>query len=147
MTMTPTQIQLVRQTWTRLLPIQREAGNVFYDRLFTLDPDIRRLFKRDIAAQGAMLMAALNGVVMSLDRMERVLPMARELAIRHVAWGVEERHYDTVGEALLWTLAQALADEFTPPVREAWGAAYGALADVMKAAAYPGSRCGAEGPA
>lgn len=142
MTMTPTQIQLVRQTWTRVLPIQREAGNVFYDRLFTLDPDIRRLFRRDIAAQGAMLMAALNGVVMSLDRMERVLPMARELAIRHLAWGVEARHYDTVGEALLWTLAQGLGDEFTPPVREAWSAAYRMLADAMTAAAYPGSSSG-----
>jgi methyl-accepting chemotaxis protein len=36
--MTPTQIQLVQKTWARVLPIQREAGNVFYDRLFALDP-------------------------------------------------------------------------------------------------------------
>lgn len=140
--MTPTQIQLVQKTWARVLPIQREAGNVFYDRLFVLDPDIRRLFKRDIAAQGAMLMAALNGVVLSLDRMERVLPMAQELAVRHVAWGVEARHYDTVGEALLWTLEQGLGDAFTLEVRDAWGTAYAALAEAMKTAAYPSATAG-----
>ncbi|TIS32963.1 globin domain-containing protein, partial [Mesorhizobium sp.] len=50
-------------------------------------------------------------------------------------YGVEERHYPIVGQALIETLAAGLGTAFTPAVREAWEAAYGLLASVMIAAA------------
>jgi len=81
------------------------------------------MFKRDMVAQGNKLMAALKTLVLSLGRMEQMLPLARELAIRHVAWGVQPAHYTLVGEALLWTLRQGLADAATPAVNAAWGEA------------------------
>ncbi|RWO35696.1 MAG: hemin receptor, partial [Mesorhizobium sp.] len=59
----------------------------------------------------------------------------RVLAKRHVTYGVEERHYPIVGQALIETLAAGLGTAFTPAVREAWEAAYGLLASVMIAAA------------
>ena len=82
-------------------------------------------------------MAALATVVGSLGQFETVIPVVRDLAKRHVAYGVEPAHYPLVGAALLWTLEQGLADEFTPALRAAWEAAYSALAEVMIAAAYP----------
>ena len=54
------------------------------------------------------------------------------LARRHAAYGVTDHHYQTVGEALLWTLHQGLGEHFTPSVAAAWSAAYALLADVMK---------------
>jgi hemoglobin-like flavoprotein len=44
-----------------------------------------------------------------------------------------------VGATLLWTLEQGLGGDFTPAVRAAWAEAYGALSDMMIAAAYPAS--------
>lgn len=135
--MTPDQIQLVQASWAKVQPFQAVAADLFYGRLFELAPDTRPLFKRDIHAQGAMLMSTLDMVVRSLHRLGDMLPAAQQLARRHVGYGVQPRHYDSVGTALVWTLEQALGAAFTPPLREAWLAAYGALAGVMKAAAYP----------
>ena len=58
-------------------------------------------------------------------------PIAGDLAKRHVGYGVAREHYALVGSALLWTLEQGLADEFTPALRAAWEAAYSALSEVM----------------
>lgn len=135
--MTPDQITLVKTSWEQVLVIQHQAAELFYQRLFTIAPDVRPLFKRDLAVQGPMLMATLNAVVSSLERLETMLPAVRNLARRHVPWGVKPEHYDAVGEALLWTLAQGLGPAFTAPVCRAWTAAYLALATVMKEAAYP----------
>lgn len=135
--MTPEQIQLVQASWARLQPFQQVAADLFYTRLFELAPDTRSLFKRDIHVQGRMLMETLDIVVRSLGRLGEVLPVAQQLARRHVGYGVREQHYDSVGTALVWTLERALGAAFTPELRTAWVAAYGTLAGAMKAAAYP----------
>ena len=54
---------------------------------------------------------------------------------RHVAYGVTDAHYDTVGAALIWTLGQGLGDGFTPDVKDVWVGAYGTISGVMKEAA------------
>ena len=135
--MTPAQIELVQSTWQQVLPIRAAAADLFYGRLFELAPDTRPLFQRDIHAQGAMLMATLDAVVRSLHDLGAMLPMACQLARRHVAYGVQPQHYDSVGTALLWTLEQGLGAAMTPAAREAWRLAYAALAEAMKDAAYP----------
>lgn len=133
--MTPEQIQLVRSTFAKVAAIQDKAAALFYRRLFELDPSLRPLFKGDMTAQGARLMAALGGVVGSLDQLERVLPALRELGRRHGAYGVQPEHYATVGEALIWTLEQGLGAAFTRETRRAWIDAYARLAWTMIAAA------------
>ena len=52
-------------------------------------------------------------------------------ALRHANYGVEERHYATVSDALLWTLAQSAGPSFTPAARKAWKKAYDLLAGTM----------------
>ena len=85
-------------------------------------------------------MSALATVVKGLRDFEAIVPIVRDLARRHVAYGVQPEHYALVGSALLWTLEQGLGDEFTPALRAAWGAAYCALSEVMIASAYPASQ-------
>lgn len=130
------QIELVRSTWQQVLPIQAAAADLFYGRLFELAPDTRPLFKRDIHFQGAMLMAMLNAVVRSLHDLSVLLPIAQQLARRHVGYGVQPRHYDSVGLALIWTLEQGLGAALTPAARQAWVLAYATLASAMQSAAY-----------
>jgi nitric oxide dioxygenase len=134
--MNPTDIDLIRTSWSGVEPIADTAAGLFYGRLFELDPAIERLFRRtDMAAQRKILMQTLTVVVKSLDKLEQLVPAVQALGRRHAGYGVREAHYATVGEALLWTLEQGLGASFTPPVRAAWAEAYGILASVMIAAA------------
>jgi hemoglobin-like flavoprotein len=133
--MSPDQIALVRQSFSRVVPIKETAAALFYERLFTIDPSTRPLFRGDITAQGIKLMAAIAMVVRSLDHIEPMLEQIRSLARRHAHYGVRDTHYSSVGAALLWTLEQGLGDDFTDEVREAWAAAYHMLSSTMMEAA------------
>jgi nitric oxide dioxygenase len=133
--MSPEQIDLVQDTFKQVEPIAEIAADLFYGRLFEIDPSLRPLFKGDIKAQGRKLMQTLSIVVRGLRRLDTLLPAVQDLGRRHVRYGVQDEHYDTVGAALLWTLAQGLGDAFTPEVKNAWATAYGLLAGVMQEAA------------
>jgi hemoglobin-like flavoprotein len=134
--MTPEKIALVRSSWQQVLPIRDTAAQLFYGQLFELDPSLRGMFKGDMVEQGRKLMAMINTVVNSLDKLGPILETIEEMGRRHVAYGVTEAHYDTVGSALIWTLGQGLGEKFTPAVKNAWAEAYDTLASAMKQAAY-----------
>lgn len=131
--MTPRQIDLVQQTFAQVKPIAAAAAALFYNRLFTMDPSLRALFKPgDMTTQGQMLMSMIGAAVGGLRNLEQLAPVVRNLGARHVGYGVRPAHYATVGAALLETLELGLGAAFTPEVRDAWAAAYGLLSDVMQ---------------
>lgn len=134
--MTPDQIQLVQSSFAQVVPIADKAAELFYGRLFEIAPEVGPLFKADLSEQGRKLMTTLGVVVNGLRDLDAVLPAARELAVRHVDYGVTADHYPPVGEALIWTLETGLGDAFTEDTRAAWIAAYTALSAVMIEAAY-----------
>ena len=134
--MTPDQKRLVRETWDQVTPIADTAATLFYDRLFAIDPDLRDLFREtDMAAQRDKLLATLANVVQNLDYLEILVPTIEDLGRRHVGYGVNDAHYDTVGAALLWTLARGLGGSWTPEAEAAWTAAYGTISGIMRRAA------------
>jgi hemoglobin-like flavoprotein len=134
--MTNDQIGLVQTSFERVKPLAEEAAVLFYARLFELDPTLRPLFKNDIRLQGLKLMQTIELVVESLNRMDGLVADIGALGVRHRGYGVKDQHYETVGEALLWTLEKALEPGFTAETGEAWAAAYGMLAQMMKDAAH-----------
>jgi hemoglobin-like flavoprotein len=134
--MTPEQVRLVKDSFRHVAPIRDQAAAMFYDNLFKIDPSVKQLFSSaDLEKQGGKLMTALAFVVQGLDRADTILPTVRELARRHVRYGVTPKHYAVVGEALIVTLASGLGTAFTVEVCEAWRAAYALLARVMIEAA------------
>jgi nitric oxide dioxygenase len=128
---TETQIAHVQSSFSHVLPIAQTAGLLFYERIFTLAPGTRALFGDDIAAQAVRTMAAVKTAVDGLRDLDEVAPFLVRLGARHVRYGVRPEHFDVVGAALLWTLEQGLGDRFTPPVREAWCAAWNVIASAM----------------
>ena len=91
--MTNEQIKLVHDSFRQVAPI---AGQLFYARLFELDPRLELLFKGNLSEQGRKLMQMLGLAVNSLDRMEQFLPVVRSLGTRHVSYGVRDKDYETV---------------------------------------------------
>jgi len=134
--MTPEQVALIQETFQSVVPIKETAAELFYGHLFQLDPSIQPLFKGDMEAQGRALMGAIGTVVAGLKNPESVVPTIEQLGIRHLDYGVQDAHYATVGEALLWTLGQGLGDAFTPEVKEAWSEAYLMVSSIMMEAAF-----------
>lgn len=134
--MTPQDKHLVRSTFEMIRPNAAQAAALFYDRLFTIAPEYRSLFKHDMTAQGTKLMQTIGVAVAHLDNLGAIVPAVQSLGARHVAYGVPPQSYAVVGEALLWTLEQGLGSAFTPEVRDAWTTVYNLLADTMQAGAY-----------
>ncbi len=134
--MTPNQIDLVQTSFEKVAPNAKLAAHMFYGRLFEIAPSVKPMFKGDMTEQGRKLMSALTLVVNGLTNLDAVVPVAKSLATKHVSYGVTAAHYQPVGEALIWTLEQALGDDLSKDAREAWLAAYTLLAQVMITEAY-----------
>ena len=127
-------ITLVQTSWKQVLPIAPQAAALFYDNLFSADPSLKSLFRGNMDEQGKKLMQMIGAAVGKLDDLDTLVPILQGLAKRHVGYGVQDAHYQTVGGALLKTLGQGLGDQFTPEVQQAWTSVYGLMVDVMIAA-------------
>ena len=99
---TMTQIELVQKTFAVVAPIADDVAALFYRRLFEIDPDLKSMFKSDMTQQRRKLMVMLTAAVKGLPRLDRLIPVLEDLGRRHVEYGVVDRHYETVGAALLW---------------------------------------------
>jgi len=133
--MNQTQKQLVKTSFAQIAKIADTASELFYQRLFELDPTLRPMFKGDLVEQGRKLMQMLALVVGGLDYFETMRSSLQQLGARHIGYGVTADHYQTVGAALIWTLEQGLGDGFTQDVRAAWTAVYTLVAGTMQKAA------------
>lgn len=132
-------VALVQTSFEKVKPIASTAADIFYTKLFELDPKLKSLFPNSSEAmkqQGNKLMTMLGAAVAGLNNLDALIPVLQDLGKRHVGYNVEQSHYDTVGAALLGTLEVGLGDDFTSEVKEAWATVYGTMADVMIKASY-----------
>ena len=132
----PEQVRIVQHTWSLVMPIADTAAGLFYERLFELDPRLKPMFRTDPAAQRVKLISMLSLIVKGIGNLDKLIDTVQEMGMRHVNYGVKDEHYDTVGEAFLWTLEQGLGEAWTPEAQAAWVAAYGILSSAMKSAAH-----------
>ena len=134
--MPPEHRQLVADTWKQVAPIADTAANLFYSRLFEIDPSTRKLFRAtDMAEQRKKLLQTLSFVINGLDHLDVLVSKVEDLGRRHADYGVTDAHYESVGAALLWTLEQGLGRAWTPAVASAWTEVYGMLSGIMRNAA------------
>jgi hemoglobin-like flavoprotein len=126
-------VALVQQSWEQVLPIADAAAQLFYGRLFELDPSLRHMFTQtNMVEQRRKLMQMITVAVRGLERINELVPAIEAMGRRHADYGVTNAHYATVGDALIWTLEQGLGAAFTPQVRSAWIEVYTLLASVMQ---------------
>ncbi|MDP9037325.1 MAG: globin domain-containing protein [Myxococcota bacterium] len=135
---------LIKNSWRLVVPIAETASDLFYKKLFELRPDYRRLFPDDMKAQKRKLVAMLGFIVKALDWPESAWRerVAEEDDLCLVLLALGRRHsdlykipdasYDTVAEALLWTLDYGLGKKFDGPTRAAWTHVYQLCALTMR---------------
>jgi hemoglobin-like flavoprotein len=127
------QKNLIQGTWAQVVPIADQAAAIFYQRLFEIDPSTRALFNTtDMVQQRKKLVQIISVAVSSLDNLGALGKTVEDLGHRHVAYGVKDAHYDSVGVALLWTLEQGLGAAWTPEAAAAWKEVYGLLSSIMR---------------
>jgi hemoglobin-like flavoprotein len=133
--LTSQEIEIIRTDWRAVEGIAMQAATLFYDRLFELDPTLRRLFKADLSDQKKKLLQMLGAAIARLDDLPGLVPAVQSLGQRHAGYGVLPAHYATVGAALLWTLHAGLGVTFNEQHESAWAKLYGVLSETMQASA------------
>ena len=130
------EIVMLESSFAEVVAVREQAAELFYERLFVHDPSLRAMFANtDMKDQGRKLVAALSLVISSLRKLDTVIPALEKLAVKHVAYGVRDKHYEVVGKALIETLSLFFADRFTLEYRRIWTSAYQTVACLMMAAA------------
>src|SRR6266852_1316362 len=114
--MTPDQVKLVQQSFTKVAPIADQAAVMFYDRLFEVAPHVKSMFPGDLTEQRKKLIATLSVVVTGLGNLETMLPAASALATRHVSYGAKAEPYPVVRAPLRCTSETRMAQGRTAQV-------------------------------
>lgn len=131
------QITLIQDSFAKVVPIKDAAARIFYADLFETAPEVKPYFTdADMSAQGTKLMTTLGVVVSGLRDLDKIMPVAADLAVRHVKYGVKAEDYEKVGASLIRTLEKGLGQDFDEATHEAWVGAYGNLSGAMIGAAY-----------
>lgn len=133
--MTPERALLVRESWQTLAPVVPRVAATFYQRLFELEPAARVLFQGvDPEVQVEKFAVSLSTIVAALDDPERLIPELSRLGRQHQGYGVTDRHYEVLGDALLGTLRVTLGRAWSQELHEAWVEGYVLIASIMKRA-------------
>ncbi len=127
-------ISLVQNSFQKVLPIADQAMVIFYDKLFDINPGVKKLFPSDqgvMSGQRNKLRDMLAAAVSGLSNLDKLVPVLENLGKRHAGYGVLDEHYNDVGAALIFTLETGLGDEFTPAIKQAWVEVYGVMMATM----------------
>lgn len=133
-------IELLAASFARVAANRDEAATIFYARLFMTAPMLRPVLRRDLAPQNDEFMSLLAQIV-EYHRVgiEPHGYLAR-VGQNQLGFGDQRVQFDAVGDALMFTLAQVLGDEFSADIRSAWVLAYG---EVSSATIRAGDRSAA----
>lgn len=134
--MSPDEIEMVRNDLADATQDADGLARSFYATLFEIDPQTRALFDDDMVAQRRKLLDELDALVDlgTSNRLAHFEERAADLGSRHVDYGVEGHHYDSVGVALLAALrAHTLSWDDTH--ERAWTRLYALVAEVMRSGA------------
>lgn len=131
---TPDQIAIVKST----VPVLQEHGNtitaVFYQHLISENESLRNVFSKtsqDTLRQPRALASSVLAYATYIDDLPKLAHAVERIAHKHVSLQVTPEQYDIVGAYLIRAIGEVLGAAATPPIVEAWTAAYGVLASVF----------------
>ena len=127
-------IDIVKST----VPVLEEYGTAitktFYKNMFAAHPELLNIFNQANQEQGRQQTALANTVLAAakyIDNLEVIVPVVKQIAQKHRSLAVKAEHYPIVGENLLKAIKEVLGDAATDDIINAWGEAYGVIADAF----------------
>ena len=125
------EVQLLRESFLRLIPRMDALSEELYQRLFTRYPETRRLFPEDIGELKQKLVAMFATAVDLLQDREHFQSACRDLGLSHVGYGTKTDHYAILGAILIDSLEVVAGPEFTPEELGVWTQFYLLVAQEM----------------
>ena len=125
-------IATVKSTIPLLVETGPKLTAHFYDRMFKHNPELKEIFNMSNQRNGDQREALFNAIAAyasNIDNLAALLPAVEKIAQKHTSFQIKPEQYNIVGSHLLATL-----DEMFSPgqdVLDAWGKAYGVLANVF----------------
>lgn len=119
-------------------PILQEHGETltrhFYKRMFTHNPEVAPFFNPANQAAGSQqraLAGAICAYAANIDNLGALGSAVELIAQKHASLMIKPEQYPIVGSNLLASIKEVLGDGATDEVINAWGEAYGVLADIL----------------
>lgn len=125
-------IATVKSTIPLLVATGPKLTAHFYDRMFAHNPELKDIFNMSNQRNGDQRQALFDAIcayAANLDNLAALLPAVERIAQKHTSFTIRPEQYNIVGTHLLATLEEM----FSPgqEVLDAWGKAYGVLANVF----------------
>ena len=120
--LTAAQKRLIRLSFLRIEPALDLVAQLFFLKLFRLDPSLRKKFDGPVEQQARKFAAGAKLAMISLGHEDGLAPTLKLLAARHRQMGIRTRHYRTMSRALVWTLERSLDKAFDQNTKDAWNA-------------------------
>ena len=132
--MTEKQIKLIKGT----IPVLKENGilltKYFYDRMFNHNPELKHIFNMGNQKSGKQQTALAMAVLAYAENIENpsvLLNVVDHIGHKHTSLDIRPEHYQIVGNHLISSIKEVLAEAATNELLEAWNIAYNQLADIM----------------
>ena len=127
------QKRLIRKSFLRVEPALDLVAQLFFLKLFRLDPGLRKKFSGPVEVQARKFAAGAKLAMISLGHEDGLAPTLKLLGVRHRQTGIRPRHYRTMSRALVWTLGRSLDKAFDRDTKDAWNALLAQFTKVMSA--------------
>ncbi|MCQ6274191.1 NO-inducible flavohemoprotein [Bacillus sp. V3B] len=127
-------IEIVKSTVPVLEKYGKDITTRFYELMFSKHPELLNIFNHANQKQGRQQTALANTVyaaAANIDNLGAIIPVVKQIGMKHRALGVQPEHYPIVGENLLAAIKDVLGDAATDEIIGAWAEAYGVIADAF----------------
>lgn len=133
--MTTEQIILIKKSWKTFRGIKAGTiGDLFYTKLFTDYPTLRKMFPSNMEVQNKKLIDMLDAIVIHIDHLDKMTEEMAAMGIRHHdVYGVQPEHYKIIGDTLIWTLQKGMGKDWDDAIKHAWINCYSEMSAMMLA--------------
>ena len=123
----------VMETWHAMLAKLNndKFGKILFMNFFSKSPEVMSLFKTDIKKHGKMIAGMMDLAIQSLSDLKPLLDSLVVLGRKHKNFGANEKYFETLGEALIQTLCDAIPDMMKERQVKSWKVVYNLLSSVM----------------
>jgi hemoglobin-like flavoprotein len=125
------QKRLIRVSFLKIEPALDLVAQLFFLKLFRLDPSLRKKFDGPIEVQAKKFAAGAKLGMISIGHEDGLAPTLKLLGARHRLMGIRTRHYRTMSRALVWTLERSLDKQFDRDTKDAWNTLLAYFTTVM----------------